>query len=787
MSSKLTKIDEIVIREEEENIEKFLTYHVQNQSHNKNNKIMEQIVMLRDSLSQANEDDIPHIVEQIDRLSAILNFSSNREEEGLDRRNPYFAHMKLKVGERTLNFYIGTKVFRSDDGKLQIVDWKRSPISKVYYLYYEGDEFEEVIGDRLMEGILCTKRAIKVSESVLVQIVSKETIYTKNNRGEWIKNVSKPVRLRGGVGAASRPDSFKKLSLSTLETSNQRIEKDRYLPEISALLDPVQFEIISKPNTGIIAIQGSAGSGKTTIALHRVAWLHEQDKKRFNPARMVIFVFNKALARYIAKVLPSLDVFGVQVLVYESWASKTRIQFVGHKLPKVYSDRTPVAAIRIKKHPVMLRIIEEFSNDKEQEFTNKLKIILAKHGRSEFPLPDILNNPILKRILDLKLWIENRKKIAGNYYSGNPQLTLKIKYLIEEYIDVDLSREENLVAWWEEMVTDFDSLRKYFKKFASDIHPEIINQGLDWIRNQYILLSNKDNYKDYNKEIKDQLREQNLIEKPCLDYEDDPILLRLYQKLIGPILTKKKKPLIYNHMVIDEAQDLGPLELKVLLDLSSKEKSITLAGDVNQKLIQFNGFDEWEQVFKCLGLEGEKISPLNVSYRSTAQIMSFAFELLGEEKNPKEIFAQREGDTPAFFRFSNQGEMLFRISENLKKLVEAEPLSNAVLICAQPEDASRYFHLLKVYEIPNLRYVGDQDFKFTSGIDITDIKQVKGLEFDYVLILDVDTVNYPDNSYSRFLLHIGSTRAAHQLWIMSYRNPSEVLPHWIVNANAEHK
>ncbi len=79
-------------------------------------------------------------------------------------------------------------------------------------------------------------------------------------------------------------------------------------------------------------------------------------------------------------------------------------------------------------------------------------------------------------------------------------------------------------------------------------------------------------------------------------------------------------------------------------------------------------------------------------------------------------------------------------------------------------------------ELQDLRLVADQDFTFTPGIDVTDIKQVKGLEFDYVILLDVDSEHYPDNNYSRYLLHIGSTRAAHQLWLMNCGAPSPILP-----------
>jgi superfamily I DNA/RNA helicase len=127
----------------------------------------------------------------------------------------------------------------------------------------------------------------------------------------------------------------------------------------------------------------------------------------------------------------------------------------------------------------------------------------------------------------------------------------------------------------------------------------------------------------------------------------------------------------------------------------------------------------------------------------------------------------------------NPGESLYLLSENLKALMEKEPLASVAIITHDQEEARRYHELLQKYEIPSLRIVEDQEFAFKPGIDICEIFQVKGLEFDYVIMLDVDTVNYPLNSYSRYLVHIGATRAAHQLWIMNYRQPSLVLPEWL--------
>ena len=96
-------------------------------------------------------------------------------------------------------------------------------------------------------------------------------------------------------------------------------------------------------------IQGGAGSGKTTIGLHRLAYLAYHDRRRFRPDRMLVVVFNEALVRYISQVLPALGLKGVGIRTYQEWSARLRASALPN-LPRIYSDDTPSAVTRVKKY-----------------------------------------------------------------------------------------------------------------------------------------------------------------------------------------------------------------------------------------------------------------------------------------------------------------------------------------------------------------------------------------------------------------------------------------------------
>src|SRR5262249_18965666 len=281
-----------------------------------------QLLSLRDQISAARLEDVPPLLEQMERLQGLAARQRDFSQGYADPRAPYFGRMVLREEGKTREVLIGRTTYVDSRASVRIVDWRDAPVSRLYYRYAEGDQYDEIFGEREVQGQVLVRRSVSVVDGVLRRIVAPEGMFVRTDGGTW-RRAGAGARLTGGQGSAIRPDQYHrpgKLGLG----ADAALGEDKHLKEITGLIDARQFELITMPGSGLVVIQGGAGSGKTTIGLHRLAYLAFQDKRRFRADKMLVIVFNDALARYIAEVLPALDVGGVQVRTYERWASKLR-------------------------------------------------------------------------------------------------------------------------------------------------------------------------------------------------------------------------------------------------------------------------------------------------------------------------------------------------------------------------------------------------------------------------------------------------------------------------------
>jgi DNA helicase-2/ATP-dependent DNA helicase PcrA len=261
-----------------------------------------------------------------------------------------------------------------------------------------------------------------------------------------------------------------------------------------------------------------------------------------------------------------------------------------------------------------------------------------------------------------------------------------------------------------------------------------------------------------------------------LDAEDAALLLRAWQLRVGPLRSRDGTPVRYRHIAIDEVQDFSPVEVQVLLDCLDERRRITLAGDTQQHLMTDAGFTSWQDFFEQLGLQGAEVNTLRISYRCSREIAEFATAILGdlrEEDAPP--LTTRSGPAVESFRFTDHGACVAFLADALKELLWKEHLASVVVLTPSRALSSLYYQGMANSEVPRLRQVENQDFTFAPGVEVTEIEQVKGLEFDYVVLVEVSLANFPDTPAARRRLHVGATRAVHQLWLTTVATPSSLL------------
>ncbi len=726
------------------------------------------LLELREEVAVAKPEDLPALFEQMHTVGAIRAQRGKSVAGFVDRASPYFGHLRLEEAGKRRDILVGARSYVDGGSGIRIVDWRHAPVSRIFYRYLEGDDYDEELGGRVVEGKVLARRSVSIVNGELVRVAAREGVFVRLADGvSWRRLETRDARLVTPRQTEAGSLEPRRLGVG----ADGELRQDKLLPAIASMLDQEQFALITRPTAGVIAVQGSAGSGKTTVGLHRVAYLAFADAKRFRPERMLVVVPHEALHHYIARVLPSLGVDGVPVVTFASYGRKLLAELLP-KLPAVFTEETPPIVSRAKAHPVLLAAIE---NEVKRVLASVDARIREQMGRwpegatvvrawdatevpgSQRPVPDA-------RVTALAQWLAGKRKLDGVSSAADlPDVTRGAL----ERLGHELRREtRDVVGTWDSLFTVRASLDTMFGGVLGQTQIERVHE---WCVRRARLRSEGE-------------RDGDL---PALDAEDVPILLRIWQLLRGPLTDSEGQPIRYAHVFIDEVQDASLPELRVLMSLASSEESITLAGDGAQRMSRTSGesdadqseFD-WSESLRLLGVSGDglaKVDALQVSYRSTAEITRFARALLGPLAHAAEPIATRHGPPVELFTFSSPGEAVAWVGDALKQLALDEPYANAALVARFPQHADLYFEGLVRAEVPNVRRVARQDFTWTPGFDVTDVRQTKGLEFDEVILLETSATAYPDDAPARHALYVGTTRAAHQLWCVSSEAPSPVV------------
>ncbi|HEY0709261.1 MAG TPA: AAA family ATPase, partial [Polyangia bacterium] len=660
------------------------------------------MIELRDALAEAKPEDQGSLLEQMHRIEALSRQRGKGESPPVDRKSPYFGHMRLEERGKRRDVLIGQRGYVEPGGGVQIVDWRNAPISRLFYRYEEGDSYEEQLGDRPVEGEILARRTVSISDAELRRVTAPQGTFMRDFRsGEWREVNVRHAKLsvaRDGSVTVDTPAQVtgKSQNRGRLGMEAGKTRVDRFLPAIAALIDPRQFELITRPSSGLIVVQGSAGSGKTTIGLHRIAYLAFADPKRFRPERMLVVVYQRALATYVSRVLPALDVAGVPVMTFAAWAEEVR-RATFPRLPNELTEMTPSVVVRAKSHGAVLKILEDRQAALVAWCRGEIERGLAGHPEQTIALEkwDAAKGAVDQRVSTFARWVKDAP------------LDPALRTMIEGLGGRLRSRTRDVIGEWAGFWTDRQALGAGFDKHApGTFSPEQLDQVHRWCTDRERLRNaGKDDDGD----------------SYALDVEDDALLLRVQQLQRGP-LEGVKGPIAYEHLMIDEVQDFAPIELAVLLDSTTRDRSITLAGDTAQAIAPDHGFSTWAEMLDHLGIPHSRVEPLRVSYRSTKEIVDDAMHVLGPLVGDVRPVAPRSGAPVESFAFSSAGEASEFLPQALKDLMRDEPEAAVAIIARHPEQARLYYEALQAAEVPSLRLVAAQNFSFRPGIDVTDVR-----------------------------------------------------------------
>ncbi len=748
------------------------------------------LIELRDEVIDAKAEDVAPLAEQMMRVAAIR---AARGQAGggsvpVDPESPYFGHLRLLEEERARDIFIGKRSYINASAGVVIVDWRNAPISSLYYRYDEGDDYDEHIAGRHREGLVTARRTLSVVEGNLRRVSAPQGVFVREEDGSFRQLEDEAARLRGGQGMALRPKgpvfvSRKKRRRRPSKDFRPGLRPDKHLPEISALIDPRQFQLITREKSGILIVTGGAGSGKTTIGLHRIAFLAFQRPKKYRSERMLVVVPGRALASYVGRVLPDLGLTDVPVTTQADWLRRQRKR--AFKRLSIPSGAEPLDVVqRVKKHPGMLALVDEVAEEQLQRVRGVLAKALQGRPSAEVVLDAthrLREGPLLGQLDGLLEWI--RKPLPD----GSSRLPAQTQAAVTAALRRVMPNAAQVIELWAELLTNRERLSTLATP-GSGLTAANIEEAVRSCMRQTAAVVDAVEARQYSDQERSK-RERRAADDdsgPWLSSEDDALLLRLHQRLIGELAVRSGKRLQYNHLMVDEVQDLSVVELAVVLSCVSSGGSVTMAGDPAQRMVFDTGYDGWSELLAALSLDGVEVSPLRIGYRSTAEIQRFARAVLGPMWSDDAPQASRPGVPVEAFSFGDPGEAVVFLADALRDLITQEPLASVALIARYPAQAEMYYQALRGAEITALRRVTHQDFSFAPGIEVTDIRQVKGLEFDYVLLLDVNAESYNDTAESRHLLHIAATRAAHQLWLICPGSSSPVLPDAVEDASDLH-
>lgn len=615
---------------------------------------------------------------------ADITNSSLRKIRSLKKslNSPYFGRITFVPNEEKItqnnDIYIGINTIMDDKG-FYVFDW-RTPIATLFYNGKFGPvSYKAPKG--IVEGKLTGKRQYKIVNGKLKRVVDTEL----------------------------------HLDDDALQEALRRATSDK-MRDIVTTIQKEQNEIIRNTKSNSLIVQGGAGSGKTSVALHRLAYLLYQDKKA-NSNNMLIFSPNDVFSKYISGVLPELG---------EENVLQTTISDFASSYIKGY-DHLETFTEFISRYYDGNNITDEQKELYKFKFSKEYKEALDEY---------------IKRI-NQEFYFKDYVKAKGQSFDngymtkmlrnlGNMQISDKIDELAKsicEYLKVPYKSNRDLI-------------RKSLKK---QLEPKLNFKNL---YNGF--LSSEEFVSRFGKTDK-------IKGTSTLEYPDILGMLYLQFELYG-----YPKNDIIRHLVIDEVQDYSPLQIEMLRKIFSGA-TFTILGDVNQTINPYFKYNSLEELVPILGKDSEYFE-LNKSYRSSPEITEYTNSLIGSENEA----ARTSGDIPVLVKEVPKESLYTELVSDILTMKE-NGLSRIAIVTRSNNEARAIYEGLKD-DVTELSIVSDEGETYTTDTLVVPATISKGLEFDAVI-----SYNNQDNPYKeddKYLYYVACTRAQHELVV--YNEPKDI-------------
>lgn len=678
---------------------------------NYESEIREMSDQIEEMLQHYHDNDVEVYTQMSNTVTMRDHMQSALKRNQRATKKPYFGRIDFldETLQKEEALYIGRGGIAKDTTHQVVVDW-RAPVANAYYENGLGECSYHAPDGRELPIRLDLKRTYEIDNGRLLDYFDTEVIANDELLTKYLAK-----------------------------------NKQAVLGEIIATIQKEQNDIIRKTPYHNIIVQGVAGSGKTTVAMHRISFILYNYAERFRPEDFYIVGSNRILLEYITGVLPDLDVYGIRQmtmeqlfvrLLYEDWDEQNDSILENTAATQGSMDRGTFG---------WFQDLTEFGAKVEAE-----RICMESV------------------VLDRRQFVEGLKGgVAGVFdeREGEPQLTDLVELLsgkaIRDYVEQTNASVQTKINMLNErlIIKIKDEFLKNGLRYSEKERKAILKEYCGYFGKKIFDTSIFELYQRFLLEQKEKGYEVSVPEQ-AYDVYDLAALAYLYKRLKETEVISEA-----HHVVIDEAQDYGMMAYAVL-KYCIKDCTYTVMGDVSQNIHFGFGLADWEELRKLFcSQDGDSFGILKKSYRNTVEISEFATKILHHgsfEPYPVEPII-RHGKEVEVMQLPTKRE-LYEETARRCRAWQKQGLNTIAIICRTPEKAE-----LVARQLGRLIPVCESDpdkAVFSDGIMVLPVVYTKGLEFDAVLIFDPDKEEYPVDDGHAKLLYVAATRALHELCVL---------------------